>query len=79
MNSQFKNYLCFTKPISKNKTLEILANRHFYYLFVLNISSGDNGGDHTGPIFEITLFGYSLEMSIRDNRHWDEETETWCE
>jgi hypothetical protein len=34
-------------------------------------------GDHAGLQVMIGLFGYSLEFSLYDTRHWNDETNTW--
>jgi|LauGreDrversion4_2_1035121.scaffolds.fasta_scaffold3139805_1 hypothetical protein len=34
-------------------------------------------GDHAGLHMMFGLFGYSVEFSIYDTRHWDWENDTW--
>jgi hypothetical protein len=34
-------------------------------------------GDHAGLHTMFGLFGYSVEFSIYDTRHWDRENNTW--
>ena len=34
-------------------------------------------GDHAGLHTMFGLFGYSVEISIYDTRHWDRENNTW--
>lgn len=33
--------------------------------------------DHAGVRLELGLFGYQLDMSFYDNRHWDTKTDSW--
>jgi hypothetical protein len=33
--------------------------------------------DHAGVRFELGLFGYQLDMSIHDSRHWDYKNNRW--
>ena len=33
--------------------------------------------DHAGVRLELGLFGYQLDLSFYDNRHWDTKTDSW--
>jgi hypothetical protein len=33
--------------------------------------------DHAGVTLGLGLFGYSINMTLYDNRHWDHKTNTW--
>ena len=33
--------------------------------------------DHAGFVFELDFLGFSLNFSIADGRHWDEENDAW--
>ena len=33
--------------------------------------------DHAGTTLGLGLFGYSINMTLYDNRHWDHKTNTW--
>jgi hypothetical protein len=35
--------------------------------------------DHAGARLELGLFGYQLDMSFTDSRHWNYEKGQWCE
>lgn len=43
--------------------------------FKLDISW--RGKDHAGFDIEFTLFGYTVNLHIYDNRHWNDETNNW--
>jgi hypothetical protein len=77
MNSLFKTCVCKSWRVSENKTLEFEVNRHFYYVFGLNIDTSLTGKDHAGPNLNVDLFGYSVSIALHDNRHWDDETNDW--
>lgn len=77
MDKLFKSYFCWTVPVTKNKTFELQLVRHFYYLFSVDFDTTFKGEDHAGPECEINIFGYSLAVSLRDNRHWDDDKGDW--
>lgn len=33
--------------------------------------------DHAGLAVKLGLFGFNVNLSIRDNRHWDYENKCW--
>jgi hypothetical protein len=33
--------------------------------------------DHAGTTLGLGLFGYSINATLYDNRHWDHKTDTW--
>ncbi len=77
MNSLFKHYLCKSYKVSENKTLEFQVSRHFYYVVDISIDTFITGSDHAGPNLGVNLFGYSFNLAITDNRHWDDDTNDW--
>jgi hypothetical protein len=34
--------------------------------------------DHAGPWITLNLFGWTVDARIIDNRHWDDERNTWA-
>ena len=58
--------------ISKNKTLEIgLQKNHCIVEFSFRID--DFKQNHAGFGFDFGLFGYSIDFSFYDNRHYDDK------
>lgn len=61
--------------ISENKAWEIDCYRLSVLFEVgLYLSMRDH---HAGVSITLGLFGYALEASICDTRHWDSETDDW--
>lgn len=61
--------------LTKFKAWEInlyRTNQIFEIYFLLNFNS-----DHAGLRANFSLFGYTLEYSFYDTRHWDYENNTW--
>ena len=50
---------------------------YFDYWFHIELNIQFSGSDHAGPSFEISFFGYIINLHIYDNRHWDQEKNTW--
>ncbi len=75
--SNFKNLFCWSKRVTKHKTIEVEVCRYNYFWLTLTVGIEFNGGDHAGPELEIGLFGYSVSLKLYDTRHWDYETQTW--
>lgn len=73
----FKSYWCKHWALSKNKTAEAQFSRYAYNLAEITVELNWRGSDHAGPAFEINLFGYTLNVAVNDNRHWDHDTNTW--
>ncbi len=68
------SYMC---ALTKNKTFEFncyrLTSRLFEFSGILN----ERFKDHGGYIFTFGLFGFIIELSVTDNRHWDHLTNDW--
>lgn len=65
--------------VTKNKTFYYQFDSNSYSLQVVKLHADYTSQcDHAGLDF---VFGirhlFSIELSIKDNRHWDEETGTW--
>jgi len=61
--------------LPKHKAWEFNGYRTHYIIdvdFRLNFK-----GDHAGLHTMIGLFGYSIEFSVYDTRHWDYEKDCW--
>ena len=64
--------------ITKNKIFELGFYKYAWSLFEFNLDLRLRGHDHAGPSFEINLLGYNARIGISDKRHWDYETNSWC-
>lgn len=65
-------------PVTKNRTLEYQFNRVKGTIFCIEVSTEYRGRDHAGPYFEFGLLGWSFIINLPDNRHWDDENNTWA-
>lgn len=49
----------------------------WFRLFEFELGLNLNGSDHAGPRFQLTLLGYSIEITAPDTRHWNHEAGRW--
>ena len=67
------------KKLTKNKSLELvltsdIAKSYFIVECILNKKQS-----HAGLHFFISIWKFSLEFNVYDNRHWNEEMDCWEE
>jgi hypothetical protein len=69
---------CITILLTKNKSLEAQVGRFTPapYVFEFNLTWHIRC-DHSGPEFEIGVWGYHFRTKLYDNRHWDSENNKW--
>lgn len=72
-----KDYLLSEFPLTKNKTVGIQISRMGDDIFSIGIDTRFTGQCHAGICFDISIFGYTLILEIRDNRHWHYEQNRW--
>ena len=72
----FKNLFNYSGLFTKHKAWEIEAYRHSYDIFGISTILTFRQ-DHAGFKLILSLFGYSMQFSIYDTRHWDEEGRCW--
>jgi len=77
MNDWQKVYIELEHGVTKNKTFEFRIERHAYWLVQLTIDLTWSGEDHAGPRFSFSLFGYGIDIQLRDNRHWNGDKNRW--
>jgi len=73
---KWEKYIMFYRRLSKNKHLEIETFYSNSYLLQVEFKFTSHGEDHAGLRFNINLFGWELDVSIYDSRHWDYKN--WC-
>jgi hypothetical protein len=61
-----------------DKILEIGIYKYAWDLFEISLDLRWRGSDHAGPSFEINVLGYTARIGISDKRHWNSETNSWC-
>ena len=71
----FDNIYTFTRPISKNKFIEIEL-LEINAIVEANIT-WSHRCDHAGLTLELGLFGTTLTIALLDCRHWDNEKNRW--
>lgn len=69
---------CYGKLIG-NKFWELQIDADFNYFLNVEIDAlyPLSGRDHAGVYCNFTCFGLSCMFSIYDQRHWDDETNSW--
>mgnify|MGYP003345738153 FL=1 len=75
-NDRYRMFWQFTRD-TKWKEFEINFHRHVWYYFEISLNTMWYGEDHAGVEFTIGLFGYILQFTMSDKRHWDDEAGTW--
>jgi hypothetical protein len=75
-NDKFKMIWQFVKLFG-HKELDVRFYRHVWYWFQFGINTTWYGEDHAGPELSIGVFGYVFEITLADNRHWDDEAGSW--
>ena len=67
----------YSKEISKNKTFEFEFYQMTQRTLELSLKIKPRFSDHGGISLSFGLFGFITEVSIRDTRHWNHETNDW--
>ena len=74
---EFQNRWHRAWAVTQNRTLEIQVYRYAYNLFELSLDLRWWGSSHAGPRFELGIAGWTLDISLPSNHHWDSETQDW--
>lgn len=77
-NGSFKPLTSFVKPITKNKTFELESYISSDKIFEFRFEYTPRQRDHGGLILSFGIFSMIINLSLRDNRHWDTFTDNWC-
>lgn len=72
----FDNLYNRSGRVTENKTWEFEVIRYSYTLAEVSVNWSFRS-DHAGIELVLGLFGYAVSFAIRDNRHWDRESNTW--
>ena len=73
--SNFKSYKTWHGILTQNKAWEIqLMKTDCLFRAIVDISTKQ---DHAGINIELGLFGYEIDATIYDVRHWDSEWSCW--
>ena len=74
-NRKFRNLWNSAKQISENKFVEAeVYQRNVIVEFGVFVQLRC---DHAGAALTIGVCGYTLALSLYDNRHWDRENNRW--
>jgi len=76
-DSKFSTIYAVNKRLSENKTFECEVYRLSDRAFEFGISIHPRFQDHGGYVFSFGILSVIIELSIRDNRHWNHETNDW--
>ena len=76
---EFKNYFCKEGVIPRfvNKCYCAQISYDPYTFLHASVDIVWKGCDHAGPHIEITVCGVTLELSLYDKRHWDDDNDCW--
>lgn len=74
--NKFKNVVNWSKLVRKNKAIEFEVIYTDYELLKGEFELSFNK-DHAGLDLKLGLLGYSIEFTLYDTRHWDEEKGAW--
>ena len=74
---QFRNIANWTWQIAKHKYLELQFSHYAWNWIEISVDLNWRGVDHAGPWLTFNLFGYTVDLRIYDNRHWNDDTNDW--
>ena len=74
---EFRNLWNCVWVVSRHRTLEIQIYRYAYNLFELSLDLRWWGLSHAGPRFELGILGWTIEISLPSNHHWNKEKNDW--
>jgi len=72
-----KRFWYYHKQLTEHKTLETQFDFWGRFLVIDMSIRYTTKTDHAGFNFSLTLFGFSYEFGINDNRHWNDDTNNW--
>jgi len=74
----FRNIWAHGGNISGHKFWELQLSHYAFNWFELSVDLNWRQTDHAGPWITLNLFGWTVDARIIDNRHWDDERNTWA-
>jgi hypothetical protein len=63
--------------VNQHRTLEVQIYRYSYNLFEFSIDLRWWGTSHAGPRLELGILGWTVDISLPSNYHWNSETQDW--
>ena len=72
----FKNLWHTGGSVTSHKHWELKFIRHAYTLFEVHVGLTARQ-DHAGLSSTLGLLGYSINLHVYDDRHWDDENNCW--
>jgi hypothetical protein len=77
LKNNFESYFCYSKQLSKNKSIEIELTKYGTMLLSIEIDARFRGHDHAGLHIGITILGFNFSFRIYDHRHWNYKLGCW--
>ena len=74
---EFRNLWNRAWAVTRDRTLEVQIYRYAYNLFEFGLDLRWWGTSHAGPRFELGIFGWTLDINLASNHHWNSETQDW--
>lgn len=74
---EFRNLWHRSCAVTQDRTLEVQIYRYAYNLLEFGLDLRWWGLSHAGPRLELGILGYTVDISLPCNHHWDSETQDW--
>jgi hypothetical protein len=74
----FQNLWAGARKLTTHKFVELQFSRYMFNWFELAVDLNWRQTDHAGPWVTFNVGGWTVDLRIVDNRHWDDETNTWA-
>jgi hypothetical protein len=73
----FRNLWNGVWRLSTHKFFELQFSRYAFNWVELSVDLNWRQTDHAGPWITVNLVGWTVDLRIVDNRHWNDETNAW--
>ena len=74
----FQNLWAGARKLTTHKFVELQFSRYMFNWFELAVDLNWRQTDHAGPWVTFNVGGWTVDLRIVDNRHWNDETNTWA-
>lgn len=75
----FRNLWARAWQLSKHKFFELQFSHYAFNWFELGVDLNWRQTDHAGPWITLNILGWTADIRIYDNRHWDDTTNHWVD
>ena len=77
--NKFQNIWNTYKQLTKNKVVEVQITKGGTELIGVSVDLSFRNQDHAGIYLEFGIIGYTASFTLYGRRHWNRDTDNWCE